>query len=59
MRAAGSYKAVTLITPIILSLEKIMAYIKEDEMIEVTPANLRLRKKFLCPNERKRSSKVS
>ena len=59
MRASGSDKAVTLITPRSLSLEQIMAYIKEDEMIEVTPANLRLRKKFLCPNERKRSSKVS
>ena len=37
----------------------IWSRMKEDEMIEVTPANLRLRKKFLCPNERKRSSKVS
>jgi GTP-binding protein len=59
MRASGSDKAVTLLSPRNSSLEEIMAYIKEDEMIEVTPKNLRLRKKFLCPNERKRHSKLA
>jgi GTP-binding protein len=57
MRASGSDKAVVLTTPKLMSLEEIMAYIKDDELIEVTPQNLRLRKKFLCPNERKRNSK--
>ena len=57
MRASGSDKAVILTTPKLMSLEEIMAYIKDDELIEVTPQNLRLRKKFLCPNERKRNSK--
>jgi len=59
MRAAGSDKAVVLTPPKLMSLEEIMAYIKDDELIEVTPQNLRLRKKFLCPNERKRKSKVT
>ena len=34
-----------------------MSYINEDELMEVTPTSLRLRKKYLCPNERKRHNK--
>jgi GTP-binding protein len=34
-----------------------MSYINEDELMEVTPTSMRLRKKYLCPNERKRESK--
>ena len=56
MRASGSDKAVVLTPPKVMSLEEIMAYIKDDELIEVTPKNLRLRKKFLIPHERKRAS---
>ena len=59
MRASGSDKAVVLTPPKVMSLEEIMAYIKDDELIEVTPKNLRLRKKFLCPHERKINSKVA
>jgi GTP-binding protein len=40
-----------------MSLEQMMSYIKEDELLEVTPESLRLRKKYLDPNERKRSLK--
>ena len=55
VRASGSDKAVTLVPPRIMSLEQMMSYINEDELLEVTPANLRLRKKYLDPNERKRN----
>ena len=55
VRASGSDKAVTLVPPRIMSLEQMMSYINEDELLEVTPLNLRLRKKYLDPNERKRN----
>jgi GTP-binding protein len=38
-----------------MSLEQMMSYINEDEFLEVTPESLRLRKKYLDPNERKRN----
>ena len=56
VRASGTDEAVTLMPPKKMSLEQMMAYLKEDELLEVTPKNLRLRKRFLNPNERKRSS---
>ena len=56
VRASGTDEAVTLMTPKKMSLEQMMAYIKEDELLEVTPKNLRLRKKLLNPTERKRAS---
>jgi GTP-binding protein len=40
-----------------MSLEEKMAYINDDEVLEVTPKNLRLRKKYLDPHERKRMAK--
>ena len=42
-----------------MSLEEMMSYIKEDELLEVTPKNLRLRKKYLDINERKKKLKLS
>ena len=39
-----------------MSLEQMIAYIKDDELLEVTPKSLRLRKKLLIPHERKRAS---
>ncbi len=57
VRASGTDKAVTLVPPRTMSLEQMMSYIKEDELLEVTPESLRLRKKYLDPNERKRSLK--
>ena len=59
VRASGSDKAVVLIPPLKMSLEQMISSIKEDELLEVTPNNLRLRKFYLDPNERKRMSKVS
>ena len=56
VRASGTDEAVTLMTPKKMSLEQMMAYIKEDELLEVTPKNLRLRKRYLNPNQRKRVS---
>ena len=43
----------------IMSLEQMMAYINEDELVEVTPKSLRLRKMFLDPHERKRAARSS
>ncbi len=57
VRASGSDEALTL-TPITeMTLEKAIEYIKEDEYAEITPTQIRLRKKFLKENERKRSGK--
>ena len=55
VRASGTDKAVTLTPPRRMSLEQMMSYINEDELLEVTPNSLRLRKKYLCPHERKRN----
>lgn len=59
IRASGKDDAVTLTPPIRMSLEKAIAYISDDELVEVTPQFIRLRKRFLDPHERKRHSKRS
>lgn len=59
MRASGSDEAVTLIPPRRMSLEDMMSYINDDELLEVTPKSLRLRKLHLCPHDRKRAAKQS
>jgi GTP-binding protein len=48
---------VRLTPPIKMSLEKALAYIEDDELVEVTPKSIRLREKLLDPTERKRSEK--
>ncbi|MCE7797683.1 translational GTPase TypA [Sphingobium sufflavum] len=53
-RASGKDDAVRLTPPWKLTLEQAIAYIDDDELVEVTPKNIRLRKRFLDPNERKR-----
>ena len=58
VRASGSDDAVRLTTPMSLSLEEAIAYINDDELVEVTPNEVRLRKRYLDPHERKRMSKV-
>ena len=58
VRASGTDEAVKLITPRKMSLEQMMAYINEDEVLEVTPKNLRLRKQYLDPHQRKKAAKV-
>mgnify|MGYP002700432292 FL=1 len=57
VRASGTDEAVRLTTPITLSLEEAIAYIDDDELVEVTPNAIRLRKRYLDPHERKRMSK--
>jgi GTP-binding protein len=58
VRASGSDDAVKLVPPLRMSLEEMMAYINEDELLEVTPTNLRLRKQYLCPHERKKAARA-
>ncbi len=55
MRASGSDDAVQLAPPRIMELETCMEWIRPDELIEVTPKSIRLRKKYLTANERKRN----
>lgn len=58
VRASGTDDAVTLTPPRRMSLEDMMSYINEDELLEVTPESMRLRKLHLCANERKRASRA-
>ena len=57
VRASGTDEAVRLTTPITLSLEEAIAYIDDDELVEVTPKAIRMRKRYLDSNERKRYAK--
>ena len=57
VRASGTDEAVRLTTPITLSLEEAIAYIDNDELVEVTPNSIRMRKRYLDHHERKRMSK--
>ncbi len=59
VRASGSDEAVRLVPPRLMSLEDMMAYINDDELLEVTPKHLRLRKRLLCPHERKKAARAS
>jgi GTP-binding protein len=57
VRASGSDDAIVLTPPIRLSLERAIAYIGDDELVEVTPQSIRLRKRYLDPNDRKREAR--
>jgi len=57
VRASGKDDAMLLIPPRRMSLEQAIAYIEDDELVEVTPSAIRLRKRYLDPNERKRNEK--
>ncbi|AZV78233.1 translational GTPase TypA [Parasedimentitalea marina] len=59
VRASGTDEAVRLTTPVTLSLEQSIAYIDNDELVEVTPNAIRLRKRHLDPHERKRASRAA
>ena len=58
MRAAGSEDAIRIIPPRVFSLEQAIEYIADDELLEVTPMNIRMRKRFLSSQERKKAGKV-
>jgi GTP-binding protein len=57
IRAAGKDEAVRLTPPIRMTLEKALAYVGEDELVEITPLAIRLRKSLLDPNDRKRADR--
>jgi len=58
VRASGADEAVVLVPPRRMSLEEMMAYINDDELVEVTPKSLRLRKRHLTPQERELAKKA-
>ena len=58
MRASGKDEAVVLTPPIQLTLEYAVEFISDDELVEVTPESIRIRKRYLTENERKRSHKA-
>jgi GTP-binding protein len=57
VRASGTDEAVRLTTPVKLSLEQCISYIDDDELVEVTPKSVRMRKRWLDPNDRKRNAR--
>ena len=57
IRAAGKDDNVLLTPPIRMTLEKALAYIADDELVEVTPQSIRLRKRLLDPNERRKEER--
>jgi GTP-binding protein len=57
IRTTSKDEAVRLTTPIIMTLEQAIAYIADDELVEVTPKSIRIRKRLLDPNARKRASR--
>jgi GTP-binding protein len=57
IRTTSKDEAVRLTPPIKMTLEKALAYIEDDELVEITPKSIRLRKRHLDPNERKRAEK--
>ncbi len=59
IRAAGKDEAVVLTPPVRLSLEQAIAYVADDELVEVTPNAIRLRKRALDPHERKRQARAA
>ncbi len=59
IRASGSDEAVRLTPPVRLSLEQAIAWINDDELVEVTPNAIRLRKRHLDPHERKRAARAA
>ena len=56
MRSQGDGKSISLAPPLVMTLERPLEYIAPDEYVEVTPKSLRLRKKILDANERKRAA---
>ncbi|MEX0615243.1 MAG: translational GTPase TypA, partial [Methylophaga sp.] len=57
VRASGTDEAIALVPPIRMSLEQALEFIGDDELLEVTPKSLRVRKKLLLEHERKKASR--
>ena len=58
VRASGTDEALTLVPPVRHTLEQALEFIEDDELVEITPAHIRLRKKLLTENERKRAGRA-
>jgi GTP-binding protein len=58
VRASGTDEAQTLVPPIVYTLEQALEFIDDDELVEVTPVSIRIRKKLLTENERKRAGRA-
>ena len=58
VRASGTDEAIDLVPPIKLTLEQALEFINDDELVEVTPESIRIRKKLLLEHERKKASRV-
>ena len=59
IRASGTDEAVRLIPPIQVTLESAIEFIADDELVEITPKSIRIRKRFLQEHERKRASRAA
>jgi len=59
IRAAGTDENILLTTPVVTTLEYALEFINEDELVEVTPKSIRIRKKWLREHERKRASRAA
>jgi GTP-binding protein len=59
IRTTSKDEAIRLTPPRILTLEQAIAYIQDEELVEVTPRSIRLRKRLLDPNERKKASRAA
>jgi GTP-binding protein len=59
IRAAGTDENLILTPPVLVTLEYALEFIDDDELVEVTPAAIRIRKKFLKEHERKRASRAA
>jgi GTP-binding protein len=57
VRASGTDEAVRLTPPVQLTLESAVEFIADDELVELTPKSIRLRKRYLTENERKRNAR--
>ena len=58
MRASGTDEAIVLTTPIKMTLEQALEFIDDDELVEVTPQSVRIRKKLLTEMDRKRYNRT-
>ncbi|MGZ5256534.1 MAG: translational GTPase TypA, partial [Burkholderiales bacterium] len=59
VRASGTDEAVRLVPPIQVTLESAIEFIADDELVEITPKSIRIRKRFLQEHERKRASRAA
>jgi GTP-binding protein len=57
VRSSGTDEAVRLVPPVLMSLEAAVEFIADDELVEITPKSIRIRKRFLKEHERKRANR--